>query len=128
MTHEYSNPRSENHANWLSQVKRGVLELCILNLLAHQAMYGYQIVKRITSIPGLVLSEGTIYPLLSRLKGQGLIVSELIESPQGPARRTYVLTSAGKRHLELINHGWQDVVHAVDACAKIPLAERESQT
>lgn len=121
------NLHSDNHANWLSQVKRGVLELCILNLLAHQPMYGYQIVKRITAIPGLVLSEGTIYPLLSRLKGQGLLVSQLVESPQGPARRTYVLTAAGEHYLELINRGWQDVVHAVVTCTKEPVAESESQ-
>jgi PadR family transcriptional regulator, regulatory protein PadR len=117
---------SENHANWLSQVKRGVFELCILNLLAHQPMYGYQIVKRVTAIPGLVLSEGTIYPLLSRLKGQGYLVSQLVESPQGPARRTYVLTAAGRHYLELINRGWRDVVQAVETCAKEPVAESES--
>ena len=117
---------ADHHANWLSQVKRGVLELCILNLLAHQPMYGYQIVKRIAAIPGLVLSEGTIYPLLSRLKGQGYLVSQLVESPQGPARRTYVLTTSGRHYLELINRGWQDVVHAVITCTKEPVTERES--
>jgi PadR family transcriptional regulator, regulatory protein PadR len=126
VTPETSIIATTNHANWLSQVKRGVLELCILNLLARQPMYGYQIVKRVTAIPGLVLSEGTIYPLLSRLKGQGFLMSQLVESPQGPARRTYVLTPAGRRHLALINRGWEDVVHAVEACAKESVSERES--
>jgi PadR family transcriptional regulator PadR len=123
-------PRSdilaENHANWLSQVKRGILELCILNLLERQAMYGYQIVKRLTAIPGLIISEGTIYPLLARLKGLGFLKSQLIESPQGPARRTYVLTLAGRSHLQQISQGWRDVVHAVDECQKEPENTRET--
>ena len=111
---------AENHANWLSQVKRGILELCILNLLDRQPMYGYQIVKRLTVIPGLIISEGTIYPLLARLKGLGFLKSQLVESPHGPARRTYVLTPAGRGHLQQINQGWQDVAHAVDECRKEP--------
>jgi PadR family transcriptional regulator, regulatory protein PadR len=126
VSHETDILAASNHANWLSQVKRGVLELCILNLLARQPLYGYLIVKRVTAIPGLVLSEGTIYPLLSRLKGQGLLVSELVESPQGPARRTYVLTEAGKRYLGMINHAWEDVVGAVERCSKEIAPERES--
>src|SRR5215471_8116230 len=105
-----------SHANWVSQVKRGVLELCILNLLEHEPMYGYQIVKRITAIPGLVISEGTIYPLLSRLKTQGMVASTLVESPQGPARRTYVLTEPGRQYLKSINHGWLGIVQAVNQC------------
>jgi PadR family transcriptional regulator PadR len=106
------------HTNWLSQVKRGTLELCILRLLDRESMYGYQIVKTITAIPGMGITEGTIYPLLSRLKTQGFLASSLIESPQGPARRTYVLTAEGRDYLALIHDAWHGVVRAVDACAK----------
>ena len=98
---------------WLSQVKRGLLELCILNLVHQDPMYGYQIVKRLTSIPGLVSGAGTVYPLLSRLKREGLVTSSLVESPAGPARRTYVLTAAGRRHMRSINEAWQEVVASV---------------
>ncbi len=59
---------------WLTQVKRGLLELCILNLVSQDDMYGYQIVKRLTEVPGLVITVGTIYPLLSRLKKEGLLM------------------------------------------------------
>jgi len=111
------------HANWLSQVKRGLLELCILNLLGHEPMYGYQIVKRLLAVPGLVISEGTIYPLLSRLKTQGLVASTLVESPQGPARRTYVLTDMGMQHLQSIRQGWQGIVQAVNECLAGPKLE-----
>ena len=100
---------------WLSQVKRGLLELCILNLVHGEGMYGYQIVKRLTSVPGLVAGAGTVYPLLSRLKRDGLLTSSLEESPQGPARRTYVLTPAGRRHMRSINESWREIAVAVDA-------------
>jgi PadR family transcriptional regulator, regulatory protein PadR len=100
---------------WLSQVKRGLLELCILNLVHQDPKYGYQIVKRLTSVPGLVAGAGTVYPLLSRLKRDGLLSSSLEESPQGPARRTYVLTPAGRRHMRSINEAWREIAVAVDA-------------
>jgi PadR family transcriptional regulator PadR len=94
-------------SSWSTQIKKGLLELCILNLLAQENMYGYQLVKRLTSIPGFVVSEGTIYPLLSRLKQEGVIESSLIESSIGPVRRTYSLTEHGQRHLSEINEIWQ---------------------
>jgi len=84
---DYSFGILQSHAHWLSQVRRGLLELCILSLVGQQPMYGYQIVKRLTEVPGLVITEGTIYPLLSRLKSQGHVTSTLSESPYGPARR-----------------------------------------
>ena len=101
-------------SNWLSQAKRGILELCILNLVNRQSMYGYQIVKQLTLVPGLVLTAGTVYPLLSRLKIAGLVTSELIESPQGPARRTYILTPTGREHMIAINKSWRDIVTAIN--------------
>jgi PadR family transcriptional regulator, regulatory protein PadR len=111
--------------NWLSQLRRGLLELCILNLLDREPAYGYQLVKHLTSVPGLVISEGTIYPLLGRLSEQGLVASTLVESPQGPARRTYVLTAAGRRHVKTINQTWQVVTEAVIRCMTEPMTSRE---
>ena len=99
--------------NWLTQVKRGVLELCILNLLHDEPMYGYQLVKRLLDVPGLVTAAGTVYPLLSRLKSQGLVSSSLVESPNGPVRRVYGVTAAGRRHLRSINESWHQVAGAV---------------
>jgi PadR family transcriptional regulator, regulatory protein PadR len=100
---------------WLTQVKRGLLELCVLNLLERESMYGYQIVKLLTSVPGLVISEGTVYPLMSRLKDEGFVASTLVESPYGPARRTYVLTPEGRRHRRELNKDWQIISKAVNA-------------
>ncbi len=117
----------QSHAHWLSQVRRGLLELCILSLLGQQPMYGYQIVKRLTEVPGLVITEGTIYPLLSRMKSQGHVTSTLSESPYGPARRTYVLTESGRNYLQSITQGWQGIVEAVNQCLNGTSAKREVQ-
>lgn len=100
--------------NWSTQLRKGVLELCILNLLPRESLHGYALVKRLTEYPGLVISEGTIYPLLSRLRQEGLIDSRLIESSSGPARRGYVLTAAGRRQLAAMNAGWSELAEAVD--------------
>ena len=102
-----------DETKWLTQMKRGLLELCILNLVNSENMYGYQIVKQLTQVPGLVVTTGTIYPLLSRLKREGFLTSSLVESEQGPARRTYELTTAGGRHLQNINESWLEITDAV---------------
>lgn len=81
--------------NWTVQVRKGVLELCILNALAEQERYGYELVKTLVAIPGLGVTEGTLYPLLSRLRMQGLITARLEESSEGPARKYYALSKQG---------------------------------
>ena len=70
--------------NWTVQVRKGVLELCILNALAEKERYGYELVKTLVAIPGLGVTEGTLYPLLSRLRVQGLCRG----APGGILRRT----------------------------------------
>ena len=83
--------------NWTVQARKGVLELCILNALADQETYAYELVKTLTSIPGLGVTEGTLYPLLSRLRVQGLVATRLEESSEGPARKYYALTAEGQQ-------------------------------
>jgi PadR family transcriptional regulator, regulatory protein PadR len=89
--------------NWIVQVRKGVLELCILRALEHQERYGYELVKTLASVPGLALTEGTLYPLLSRLRVAGLISARLEESVEGPARKYYSLTREGRRTLVTMN-------------------------
>jgi PadR family transcriptional regulator, regulatory protein PadR len=89
--------------NWMVQMRKGVLELCILRSLEDQERYGYDLVKTLASVPGLALTEGTLYPLLSRLRVAGLIVSRLEESDEGPARKYYSLTKEGSRTLAAMN-------------------------
>ncbi|MFO1475456.1 MAG: PadR family transcriptional regulator [Verrucomicrobiota bacterium] len=89
--------------NWTVQVRKGVLELCVLNALADQERYGYDLVKTLVAVPGLGVTEGTLYPLLSRLRVAGLISSRLEESSAGPARKYYSLTREGRRIMETMN-------------------------
>jgi len=89
--------------NWIVQVRKGILEVCILNALKEKERYGYDLVKTLVALPGLGVTEGTIYPLLSRLNLQGLVQTRLEESSAGPARKYYVLTKEGKKMLETMN-------------------------
>ena len=89
--------------NWTVQVRKGVLELCILNALAERERYGYELVKSLVDIPGLGMTEGTLYPLLSRLRAQGLVSARLEESSEGPARKYYSLTREGKKVAAMMN-------------------------
>lgn len=89
--------------NWTVQVRKGVLELCILNALAERERYGYELVKSLVDIPGLGMTEGTLYPLLSRLRGQGLVSARLEESSEGPARKYYSLSREGKKVAAMMN-------------------------
>ena len=86
--------------NWTVQVRKGVLELCILEALGGGERYGYELVKRLVAVPGVQVAEGSIYPLLSRLKKQGFVETRLVESPEGPARKYYALTAEGRRQAE----------------------------
>lgn len=89
--------------NWTVQVRKGLLELAILNALIEKERYGYDLVKVLLEMPGLGTTEGTLYPLLSRLRLQGLLRSRLEESSQGPARKYYALTTEGRRVAEMMN-------------------------
>ena len=89
--------------NWTVQVRKGVLELCILNALAERERYGYELVKSLVDIPGLGMTEGTLYPLLSRLRAQGLVSARLEESSEGPARKYYLLSREGKKVAAMMN-------------------------
>ncbi|MBI4325384.1 MAG: PadR family transcriptional regulator [Chloroflexi bacterium] len=88
--------------NWTVQVRKGLLDLCILSALADKEQYGYELVKLLVTIPGLGVTEGTLYPLLSRLRVQGLVSARLEESSEGPARKYYTLTQEGKRALAMM--------------------------
>jgi PadR family transcriptional regulator, regulatory protein PadR len=90
--------------NWTVQMRKGLVEFCILRSLSQSERYGYELVKSLVILPGLNTSEGTVYPLLSRLRNAGLIEARLVESNEGPARKYYSLTSLGKSQTERMNN------------------------
>lgn len=103
----------ERGDNWTSQLRKGVLELCILNIIGHSRIYGYDIVKQLRDVDTLVVSEGTIYPILSRLRRDGLVRTSLEESPSGPARKYYELTRRGEQLLDDMNGYWDVLTRGI---------------
>jgi len=93
---------SDYFDNWTVQARKGLLDMCILQALAGKERYGYELVKTLVDVPGLGLTEGTLYPLLSRLRVQGLVNTRLEESSEGPARKYYTLTAEGRKALALM--------------------------
>ncbi len=89
-----------------AQFKKGVLELCVLVILDKKDCYGYEMVDEISK--SISISEGTIYPLLRRLKNEGLLVSYLKESQEGPSRKYYKLTDMGKEKKEKLVEEWDE--------------------
>jgi PadR family transcriptional regulator PadR len=98
----------------LAQMRRGTLQYCVLALLAKEERYGFDLVKGLAELDGMVTSEGTIYPLLSRLRRDGLVESTWRESTSGPPRRYYRLTDTGRDSLEGFRLEWKRFRDAVD--------------
>ena len=84
-------------------MRKGLVEFCILRALSQSERYGYDLVKSLVVLPGLNTTEGTAYPLLSRLRTAGLIEARLVESAEGPARKYYSLTPEGHQQLKRMN-------------------------
>jgi PadR family transcriptional regulator PadR len=101
--------------NALSQLRRGALEYCVLALLRDEERYGFELVRRLSSVDGLVTSEGTIYPLLTRLRREALVTTSWRESESGPPRRYYRLTEAGRSALATFAEDWARFRDGVDA-------------
>ena len=99
----------------LSQLRRGVLEYCVLALLREQERYGFELVRSLSAVDGLVTSEGTIYPLLTRLRKEALVSTFWQESDSGPPRRYYRLTDAGAAALTTFSDDWARFRDGVDA-------------
>lgn len=94
------------------QLKRGVLELCVLALLSRGDAYAYEIASRLAK--GIDMGEGTIYPLMRRMQSDGLVDTYLVESPAGPPRKYYKLTAAGEASFTAQKAEWTSFSRAVD--------------
>jgi PadR family transcriptional regulator PadR len=101
--------------NAVSQLRRGTLEYCVLALLRDGRRYGFELVRTLSEADGLLVSEGTIYPLLSRLRRDRLVSTSWQESETGPPRRYYQLTDAGQRALADFSDEWARFRDSVDA-------------
>jgi len=89
-----------------TQFKKGVLDLCVLSILQKKDHYGYELVQRISK--DIQITEGTLYPILRRLKNDGYLQTYLKESNEGPSRKYYSLTSLGKSKAVELKTEWKD--------------------
>jgi PadR family transcriptional regulator PadR len=99
-----------------SQLRRGVLELCVLQMLRREPSYGYEIVTTLNALGPLSAGENTVYPLLRRLRADGLLDTFMRESPNGPPRQYYRLTADGRKQLAALSAEWDAMAAAVVQC------------
>lgn len=102
-----------NLENTKAQMRKGVLELCILNMLSAKDAYANQIIEELKQAE-LIVVEGTLYPLLTRLKNGGLLSYRWEESTSGPPRKYYALTELGKAALQELRQTWENLQDAVN--------------
>ncbi|MEZ4909236.1 MAG: PadR family transcriptional regulator [Saprospiraceae bacterium] len=98
--------------NTKAQMRKGVLELCVLSIIAKEEAYPTDIINKLKNSK-LIVVEGTIYPLLNRLKDANLLEYNWKESKSGPPRKYYQITSKGGEFLENLQGTWQDLIDAV---------------
>lgn len=103
--------------NVRSQMRKGVLEYCILSILNRKEAYASSILEELKNANMLVV-EGTLYPLLIRQKNQGLLSYRWEESTQGPPRKYYVITDKGREQLAEMDAAWQEMVNSIETLRK----------
>ena len=111
-----------NIENTKAQMRKGVLEFCILSVLRDNEAYTSEILDTLKNAKLLVV-EGTVYPLLTRLKNDGLLNYRWEESTSGPPRKYYTLTDTGNTFLKGLTETWDDVVHSTEIVRSKSLAK-----
>ncbi len=102
----------------VAQMRKGALEYCVMALISDDERYGFELVQKLRDFDGVVTTEGTIYPLLSRLRKDGRVETSWRESESGPPRRYYRLTERGRESLERFAREWQRFRDSVNAVLK----------
>ena len=102
----------------VTQMRKGLLEYCVLALLSGRPRYGYELVQDLARVDGMLTTEGTIYPLLARLRREKLVDTEWKESSDGPPRKYYRVTAAGQRALSALRGEWAILRTAIDSILK----------
>jgi PadR family transcriptional regulator, regulatory protein PadR len=116
----------ESADNWERQVRKGWLELAILASLWKEKLYGLDILRRLENHSDLILAEGTIYPILNRLKADGLVDSKWVEGEAGHPRKYYSLTAAGRRRAVAMARYASSFLSSIDDLIA-PLLETEEK-
>ena len=104
---------SEFYNKWQSQVKKGIFEYIILLFLSDKSYYGYELISDIKQLTSYEIAEGTIYPLLNRLKKEELVASEWMEMEVGVPRKYYKITEKGQAELGNMKEHWLNLSFAI---------------
>jgi PadR family transcriptional regulator len=104
----------DRESGLIAQLRRGALEYCVLALLERGERYGFDLVRELAEVDGMVTTEGTIYPMLARLRRDGAVETTWRESPAGPPRRYYTLTRSGRQALKQFREEWVRFRDGVD--------------
>ena len=107
-----------NSENTRAQMRKGILEYCILTVLSKKEAYPSDIIEELKKAK-LIVVEGTLYPLLTRLKNDGLLKYNWVESTSGPPRKYYALTADGKKFLTELKITWDELQNAVQQASKL---------
>jgi PadR family transcriptional regulator PadR len=110
---------------WEAQLRKGALEMAALAALWNGRLYGLEIIRFLEQHSQLVLAEGTIYPILNRLKTEAMLTSEWVEADAGHPRKYYSLTDAGRQRLRHMASAWVDFADGVDNLLQPVLANQE---
>ena len=111
--------------NWQSQLRKGLLDITVLNLLQHGECHGYDMVQRLKQVNGLKIREGNIYPILARLQSDGLVACYAQASRDGPPRKYFKLTESGRQTLADMNAHWDQITASIAGVRKgAPLCPR----
>lgn len=103
---------------WKSQVKKGTLAFIVLNVLKGKEFYGYELIEEVKKFTSIEIAEGTLYPLMNRLKKEGLVTSKWVEQASGIPRKYYVLTNVGEKTLSEMQEYWSDLEIAINKISK----------
>ena len=124
---EYSGEGRERRT---TQLRKGILELAVMGVLYHERHYGYSLVRVLSEAGSMALKEGTIYPILGRLDREGMVRSDWVISDQGPPRKYYTLTAAGRQLFDelsqefdllagLVQHKWKGLDRSDSSTKKL---------
>jgi PadR family transcriptional regulator, regulatory protein PadR len=115
-----SNDIGERGDRWEAQLRKGCLEMAILASLWGNRLYGLEILRALSERAQLDVAEGTVYPILARLKAEGLLSSEWVEAEAGHPRKYYWLTSAGRRRAQEMAEAWHAFSRNLSALVQFP--------
>ena len=94
---------------WIVQLRKGLLEFCVLSFLRHGESYGYEIAQALKNLEELAVTESTLYPILYRLRKEGFLTVRAVPSSEGPPRRYYALTALGRRRVREMKEYWESL-------------------